>query len=399
MEHRACTGWVLIAMKNNRIYLAGNQVCMKRGLDAERLRRYFEANGCVLVSNPQEADTIIALTCAFIGSYVKTATAMIEALKRYPGRLIVLGCLPAMNPDELDSVFTGPNLATRDFDHMDRLFPEFTVQWASIPDANVPDVQVMTSFDAESPCPIYIRNSVSSGKKPGPFLRLAWGCNNNCSYCSHPAALGRLKSKPLEICLQEYRNLLASGHRHVIFHANDPAAYGLDIGLTYPRLLQELDAATPEDLPVRWTLSDVNPSQLVRYGEDLLPLFKKGRIQMLGVPMQSGSPAVLRRMRRYHQVDRMAEVLQKIRAASPLVNLTTHLIAGFPGETLQDLERTVQAVQQCGYNRAMIFPFSANPGTDAETMEGQLTRDEILARQSLLCERMEALGLTVDRFQ
>lgn len=386
-------------MTKQRVFIAGNQVCMKRGLDAERLRAYFLANGCELPDSPQDADVIVALTCAFIGSYVKTAVGMIKSLKPHSRRLIVLGCLPAMNPAELGEVFDGPVLATRDFDQMDALFPEFTVPWASIPDANVPDVQVMTSFDAESPCPIYIRNSVSSGKKPGPFLRIAWGCNNRCSYCSHPAALGPLKSKPLETCLQEYRNLLAAGHRHVIFHANDPAAYGLDIGLTYPRLLQELDAATPDGVPMRWTLSDVNPAQLVRYGDDLLPLFRKGRIQMLGVPMQSGSPNVLRRMRRYFQVDRVAEVLQKIRAASPTVNLTTHLIAGFPGETPEDLDLTIQAVKQCGYNRAMVFPFSANPGTDAETMEGQLTRDEIRARQSLVCERIEALGLTVDRFE
>ncbi|MDD4736603.1 MAG: radical SAM protein [Kiritimatiellae bacterium] len=385
-------------MNKTKIFIAGNQVCMKRGLDAERLQRYFRANQCELAESPQDADILVALTCAFIGSYVKTAVAMVESLKRYPGRLIVLGCLPAMNPDELESVFTGPNLATRDFDTIDSLFPEFTVPWASIPDANVPDVPVMTSFDPESPCPIYIRNAVTSGKKPGPFLRIAWGCNNRCSYCSHPAALGPFKSKPLEICLQEYAALLAAGHKHVVFHANDPSDYGLDIGLTYPHLLQKLDEIT-EDPSVHWTLADVNPARLVRYVDDLLPFFQKGRVTHLSVPIQTGSPRLLHSMRRYPYIDRVAEAFQKIRAAAPNIHLITHLIAGFPGETMEDIDQTVEMVEQCSCNRAMIFPYSANPGTDAAKMEPQFTQKEINDHQSLLCERLKARGLAVDRFQ
>lgn len=371
---------------------------MKRGLDAERLRRYFLTNGCELTQTPQEADVIVAVTCAFISSYVKTALAMIKSLKKYDARLVIVGCLPAMAPEELKAIFDGPVLATKELDEVDRLFPDFTVPWASIPDANVPDVNVMMNFDPSDTCPIYIRNSVTTGKPPGPFLRIAWGCNNRCSYCSHPAALGPLKSKPVETCLQEYRALLETGHRHIVLHANDPGDYGRDIGLTYLDLLRKLDDATP-DAHVRWSLNDINPARLVQYGSGLIPFFKKRRIASLAVPMQSGSPSVLRRMRRYSHVDRIEAVMQTIRVLSTDVRLVTHLIAGFPGETLDDLEMTVQAVQRCGYHRAMVFPFSANTGTAAEKMEGRLSNAAIMARQLLLCERLEQLGLMVDRFQ
>jgi tRNA A37 methylthiotransferase MiaB len=74
-------------MQQSKVFIAGNQVCMKRGLDTVRLQRYFEANHCERVSTPEDADILIALTCAFIDSYVQTATAMIESLKQHPGRL------------------------------------------------------------------------------------------------------------------------------------------------------------------------------------------------------------------------------------------------------------------------------------------------------------------------
>lgn len=381
-----------------RVILVGNQVCMKRGLDAERLQRYFIANGCELVKTPEHADIIVAMTCAFIGSYVKTATHMIQKLKARKVRMVVLGCLPAMAPDDVREVFDGPMLATKDLDQIDRLFPEFKVPLSAIPDANFPDVQSMCAFDPAGPTPIYIRNSVASGHRPGPFIRVAWGCRNNCAYCSHPAALGPLKSKPLETCLEEYRGLLAAGHKHVVLHANDPAAYGLDIGLTYPMLLQKFDDTTPAG-GVSWTLNDVNPAQLVRYCDELLPFFRKGRVIHLAVPMQSGSPAVLRRMRRYDRVDAVISAMEKIRETSPSVRLTTHLLVGFPGETTDDLDMTVSVIERCGYDRALVFPFSANRGTAAERMEGQLSRAEILQRQSVLCDRLTGLGLTVDRFQ
>jgi len=381
-----------------KVFIAGNQVCMKRGLDAERLQRYFRANQCELVAAPEAADIIVALTCAFIGSYVRTATRMIEKLKAHKARLIVLGCLPAMAPEELARVFDGPVLATKDFAQLDALFPDFKVPLAAIADANFPDVQAMCSFDPNDTCPIYIRNSVTSGKRPGPFLRIAWGCRNHCSYCSHPVALGPLKSKPLETCIAEYKALLAAGHKYVVFHANDPAAYGLDIGLTYPELLRRLDAETPDD-NVHWTLNDVNPAQLVRYCDELLPFFRKGRALFLAVPMQSGSPKILRRMRRYDRVEAIPAALHKIRAANSAAQFTTHLIVGFPGETPADLDLTFEAVRQCGFNRAMVFPFSANPNTPAERMDGQVPPADIAARQAALCERLQSLGLTVDRFQ
>ena len=382
---------------NPKVFIAGNQVCMKRGLDAERLQRYFLANHCTLANAPEEADIIIALTCAFIGSYVKTATRMIEKLKTHQARLIVLGCLPAMAPEELNAVFTGPMLSTRDFDRLDSLFPDFTVPLASIPDANFPDVQAMQSFDPEDSCPIYIRNSVSSGKRPGPFIRIAWGCRHHCSYCSHPEALGPLKSKPPATCVEEYQALLAAGHKHVILHANDPGAYGLDIGLTYPLLLQKLEEVT-SDAAVLWTLNDIHPAHLVRYGDDLLPFIEKGRIVYLAVPMQSGSPAVLRRMRRYSRVDALISTLQRIHTANPAIRLGTHLIVGFPDETMEDLDMTFNVVRQCGYHRAMLFPFSANPGTPASLMKGQHSREAIMKRMKELADRLNAASIQTDVF-
>ena len=387
----------MIKALNFKVHLAGNQVCMKRGLDADRIRRYLLANGCELVETPDGADIILALTCAFISSYSQTAARMIEKLKQYPAKLVMLGCLPAMAPDLARSVFDGPTLLTRDLDQIDRLFPGFTIPFASIPDGNFPDTAVMQTFDPDTPCPIGIRNNVSGKKRAGPFIRIAWGCRNNCSYCSHPAALGPLKSKALDICVQEYKALLKEGHQLVTIHANDPGAYGQDIGLSYPALLERLDNETPTPA-IKWSLCDVNPTWLIKHRDGLLPFFRKGRICHLGVPLQSGSPAILKRMRRDSRVDEIIGTLKAFREADAKFSLTSHLILGFPGETDEDRNLTFAVVCQAQIQRVYLFPFSANPDTPASRMEGQHSREAITAFMKSFSDRLSAASIPADVF-
>ncbi len=97
------------------------------------------------------------------------------------------------------------------------------------------------------------RNNINF-KKSFPILRISEGCNNACSYCLHPKSLGKLKSKPLDECIFDYKRIIACGYKRISIHANDPASYGLDIGLTYLDLLISLEENTPSS-DIKWTLT------------------------------------------------------------------------------------------------------------------------------------------------
>jgi ribosomal protein S12 methylthiotransferase len=380
-----------------RVFIAGNQVCMKRGMDAERMKRYLYQNGCKNVNKLEDADLVVAITCAFISSYVQTAVDMILELKRHRGRLIVAGCLPAMAPEKFRSVFTGDHILTRDFEDLDRLFPNFTVPYSKIPDAIIPDMNVMKPFCADGFSPIAVRNNISKNAELPAILRISKGCNNSCSYCSHPAALGPLKSKPLVTCIQDYQRILAEGHLRLSIHANDPGAYGLDIGSSYPELLYRLNEIT--DSPdVKWSLLDISPHWLIKYRERILEILKWNRVVFIGVPIQSGSPRILKRMHRSVRVFEVIETLQEFKRIAPDLSIATHLIAGFPGETREDTEMSIDIFRKAKIDIAYIFKFSSNFNTKSAKFVDSLPSKQIAEIQTEMAYRISDMNVGVETF-
>lgn len=382
-----------------KIYIAGNQVCLKRGIDANRLRQYFELNQCQLVELPQDADVIVPIACAFIDSYAETAMEMIEELKAYDSRIVVLGCFPAMRPDSFATLGIKEFLSTKDLDSIDNMFPDFEVSFSSVQAVNFPDLHVMAPFSPKGSCPIAIRNNIEENKKPGPYLIISEGCASSCSYCSHPVALGWVKSKPLEQCVKEYQDLMDLGHKHVIIHANDPGSYGIDIGSSYPALLERLYAVTNWKEGVQWSLLDINPQWIAKYSERLADIGGEISIRAMGIPLQSASVRLLKKMKRYPFVRKLESCLELLRSRYSSTHFMTHLIAGFPGETMGDVQQTLEFVIRNKFGSVFLFPFSPNPMTLAADFADQLPGDEIVKRQIFMKETMEAAGVRVDVFK
>jgi tRNA A37 methylthiotransferase MiaB len=199
------------------------------------------------------------------------------------------------------------------------------------------------------------------------------------------------------MCIQEYLSLLKEGHQLITIHANDPGAYGQDIGLSYPALLELLDKKTPTPA-IKWSLCDVNPAWLIKHRDGLWPFFRKGRICHLGVPLQSGSPAILKRMRRNSRVDEIIAALKAFREADAMFSLTSHLIIGFPGETDEDRDRTFDVVCRAQFQRVYLFPFSANPNTPASRMENQHSCETIRGFMKSFTDRLSAASIHADVF-
>ncbi len=373
--------------------------CVRRALDATRLRDYCVANGCEIVKGPEDADTILFTSCGFMKSTEDKSLELVERFSQYRGELVVMGCLPETSPERLRRRFDGAAISTKDIAEINQHFPEFAHKFADRPDANTltystrhtarsiysflqqctAPFQLQHPLKERQPPQDYARLLFSSGWEylrdillpnlgrhkiqPG-YLRISNGCLDRCAYCSIQRAIGPLISKPLTQCIGEYKKLLGEGYRTFEFQADNLGAYGLDINSTFPELLRRL-AESDQGLGARWAVKELHPKWAVRYRDQLLAHITAGKIFSLHCPIQSGSERILGLMNRYARAAEIESTLKQFRAANPKMALSTYIIAGFPTETEDEFLESVRMVQRVGFSGVFIFPYHEGENSPA----------------------------------
>ena len=358
--------------------------CRRRGMDATRLQRYFEANGLSLVQRYDQADLLVLLTCAYNQHHEDECFALIRRLRRLRGRLMVLGCLAGIAAERLRREFHGASLATKELDRIDELFPTFRTRWAEIPDTNHSLDRLVIRQRNGPVCLLrrlisrFVFDNLSADFTVEPeveedigILRISNGCVGRCAYCAIHLATGPLRSKPMATCVAEYHRLLDAGYRKIEITGEDTGAYGVDIGTSLGELLTQL-ATVPTKCEAEWSLTAVNPVWVVRGLETLTGLIRQGSIKRLVCPIQSGSRRVLKAMRRYANVEKMKATLKAIRQAHPDLQLDTHILFGFPGETEEDFGETLQMLREIRFSDVMWFPYSDRDVTPAAEMDPKI---------------------------
>jgi tRNA A37 methylthiotransferase MiaB len=206
------------------------------------------------------------------------------------------------------------------------------------------------------------------------FIRICDGCMWNCTYCAIKRAVGDLRSKPIDICVKELKKGLSEGYTEFIIEADDSGAYGVDIGLTIVDLLK-LMVKQKGDYKIN--LRSINPFWVVKYIDDLVLICKSGKIKGFQIPVQSGSPKVLKTMKRYTDTKKLAKALRQIRETG--VKLTTDIIVGFPGETKKDVELTFDFIKEANLDSIFLVPYARMKGTESYDMK-QVPKEESLKR-------------------
>ncbi|MDD4352651.1 MAG: hypothetical protein PHU71_06805, partial [Candidatus Gracilibacteria bacterium] len=220
--------------------------CFRRSLDADRYARYFTANGFTLAGAPAQADYILFVTCAFMKRREDYVLQRIEELRRHKGKLIIGGCMKAINEVRLAQNFQGPSFAASDQGYLDTLFPDFKIKFKDTPDANFLFKYNIFQLIKHYLSTIRLDLSYLKSLKYAAmrldrkyyYVRICWGCPGPfCTYCSIWRAVGKLRSKPHALCMEEFRKGLAKGYRHFVVSADNVGAYGLDTGSTFPSML------------------------------------------------------------------------------------------------------------------------------------------------------------------
>jgi tRNA-2-methylthio-N6-dimethylallyladenosine synthase len=232
-------------------------------------------------------------------------------------------------------------------------------------------------------------------KRARPFqgwLQISVGCNCRCSYCIVPSTRGREVSRPLEELVAEVEAMAADGVREVTLLGQNVNSYGRDLRVdgraeTFANLLTRLDGIDGIER-IRYTSphpKDMREDVIRAHAE--LPSV----CEHIHLPLQSGSSRILKAMRRTYDRERYLDRVASIREHVPDVALTTDIIVGFPGETEEDFEQTLQVAEQVGYDSAYTFVFSPRRGTEAAEMT------EGIVPHPVKVERMERLVEVVQR--
>ncbi len=354
--------------------------CTRRKLDVEKLEKYFVLNGCRITQRIKGADLVIFVSCGFIKQREEESLKIIEQIKNYKKELIVAGCLPEIAKDNLNKIFKGRTISTKNLKNIDTFFENFHWKFSNIPDSNT------VSFSVSNLCLIIktksflqllsqncfnliketirgiIWSKFGSKKSSSCLLRISQGCLGNCAYCSIRKAIGILKSKPLEECLEEYKKLLKKGYKIFVILGDDVGAYGLDMNTSFPDLLKAL-SKIDQDLSIKWFIKEISPRWIVKYSSELFNFIKNGKISYMLCGIQSGSDRILKLMNRDPISKETKKILKKFKKADPSLKLSAQIIVGFPSETEKDFFQTLHLIKDIRFDEVFIYPYSDQKGT------------------------------------
>lgn len=206
-------------------------------------------------------------------------------------------------------------------------------------------------------------------------INIMFGCNNFCSYCIVPYVRGRERSRRPEDIIREIRGLVADGVVEIMLLGQNVNSYGknLEEPVSFAELLREVEKIEGLER-IRFMTS--HPKDL---SEDLIRVMKESKkiCRHLHLPLQSGSTKILKRMNRCYTKEQYLELAEKIRREIPDIAITTDIIVGFPGETPEDMEETLDVVRRVKFDNAFTFIYSKRTGTPAAAMEDQVPAEQV----------------------
>ncbi|MBN2510106.1 MAG: 30S ribosomal protein S12 methylthiotransferase RimO [Spirochaetales bacterium] len=334
----------------NRFYIE-NLGCAKNQVDAEEMIQALEQKGLVFSDNPDTADLIIVNTCGFIGPAKEESIDTLLGYRRvYPHKKIILsGCLAQRYRQEME-------------------LPEADAVFGNRQPSRITSV-VEAVFRGERPVTIP-EGAYSPGQrdrllgfKGSAYLKIAEGCNNNCSFCAIPLIRGPVASRGIDEVAREFSSLVSRGVREINLIAQDLASYGTDRTSSgeLVSLLRRL-SSVQGNFSIR--LLYIHPD---RFPRDLLSVMKDEPriVPYFDLPFQHAAPGILSSMGRRPDYEKNLALVEEIRQAFPLSAVRTTFLLGYPGETEDDL-RTLMDFQARGrFEWLGCFLYSREEGTRA----------------------------------
>jgi ribosomal protein S12 methylthiotransferase len=328
--------------------------CPKNVADSEKLDLLLREGYHEPADRPAQADLIVVNTCGFLeAAREESMDAILRlALRKRPGqKLVVAGCLSQVYARQL----------REEVPEVDALFGVEAWEQVAALAGTAAHRRLSRRPDGQASLDI---PETPGGRRPSAYLKISDGCNAPCAFCIIPRIKGRLHSVETEVVVAEARRLAAQGVQELVLVAQDSSAYGRDRGQGdgLPELLERLAEAAPQVpwIRVMYAYPGHVSARLARTMASLPQV-----CHYLDIPLQHASAAVLRRMRRPSNPDRLRQMFSRLRSAMPDIALRTTLIVGYPGETEAEFEEMLDFVREMRFDHLGAFVYSPEPGTPA----------------------------------
>jgi tRNA-2-methylthio-N6-dimethylallyladenosine synthase len=361
--------------------------CQMNVNDSERIKGILTTLGYELTKNWQEADLILLNTCtvrekpdrkvlAYLGEYKK--------IKKYKPNVIigVCGCLAQRMGEELDKKAGGIidlMFSSYNIHHLPELLKKAEKGEKAIEILPEPPKDEWKMFEYPT-----IRENPYWA-----YITIMKGCDKDCTYCIVPKTRGRERSRSLESILQEIKALTKEGVKEIHLLGQNVTAWGKDL---YPQMkfsyllykIAEIEGVER----IRFTTgypTDMTDDVIKAMGE--IPQIAEA----LHLPFQSGSNRILKLMKRYYTKEQYLEIIEKIKEVKPNIALSADVIVGFPGETEEDFEETLDLLQKVKFEQLFSFKYSPRPGTPAALYPNQIDDETKTKRMQRLLELQKAI--------
>ncbi|WP_455714521.1 tRNA (N6-isopentenyl adenosine(37)-C2)-methylthiotransferase MiaB [Anaerosporobacter sp.] len=360
--------------------------CQMNARDAEKITGILENIGYQMVET-EEADFVIYNTC----------TVRENANLKVYGRLGYLGKLKKKNPHMIIALCgcmmqeqTVVDKIKKSYRYVDIIFGTHNIfKLAELIQARLENDGMIIDIwkDAKE----IVEDLPSERKyrfKAG--VNIMFGCNNFCSYCIVPYVRGRERSRNPEDIIKEIKELVADGVVEIMLLGQNVNSYGktLECPMSFAELLQEIEKIDGLER-IRFMTS--HPKDL---SDELIEVMKNSKkiCNHLHLPVQAGSSRILKIMNRHYTKEQYLDLVDRIKTAMPGISLTTDIIVGFPGETEEDFEETLDVVRKVKYDSAYTFIYSKRTGTPAANMEEQVDEAVVKERFNRLLKEVQTIS-------
>jgi ribosomal protein S12 methylthiotransferase len=375
--------------------------CAKNTVDSDSMAQLLERDGYRSVEKPQQASVLIVNTCGFIGPAREESYSVLNSLaetKRPDQLLIAAGCLTQRYGVEVARQVPGLDgvLGTR--------------RWMDILDlvrALRKDQQSSTGAGLR-PQPLYhlpeattvgtderqvLRASIAGASA---YVKIADGCRRPCAFCAIPLIKGTAVSRPMQVLVDEARQLNQLGVRELVLIAQDTTDYGHDLGMKdgLAVLLEQITAAVPglDWIRIMYAFPGYVTDRLVEVMAN-----RPQVLPYLDIPLQHAHPDTLKRMRRPANVEWVHSTIAKMRQAMPKLAIRTTFIVGYPGETEAEFQALLDFVKEMRFDRVGAFQFSFEPGTASEPLGDPLPAEVKEERYQRLMTLQQAISLQINQ--
>ena len=341
--------------------------CRVNQYETQAIEEQFKNAGFEIKPFDEECDVYVINTCTVTAESDRKSRQIIRRtaqVKKENSIVVVCGCYSQGNPDDIAAI-EGVDLILGNTKKTEIVSLAIDYLKEKRESNLVENIAEVTDFE---------NTEISSSDRTRAFVKIVDGCENHCTYCIIPSVRGRIRSRDKEDVLREVTRLRDSGYKEIVLTGIETAAYGKEYKKQGDFPLAELIES----------VADISGIERIRLGSMEPTVFSEEftkRIAKISklmphyhLSLQSGSDSILKLMKRKYNSNMFYEVIERLRRYIPDVQITTDIIVGFPGETNELFNKTIEFVKKCRFSFIHIFPYSKREGTPAANMSGQIEK-------------------------